>query len=383
MTSIKETIKKLFPQIEPLSTGSYHYASPPDAEFPYRMHLRVEPDGNGLLIVNASTVLHLNQTAAEYAYHYIMDHDDDETAKTIASRYPITRKQAEMDYAAFKEKVWTLIDMPDLDPVMYLDMERQQPYSKTLSAPYRLDCAVTYRLREGADPLSAPVKRVDRELSTDEWKSIINKAWDAGIPHLIFTGGEPTLREDLLELILYAEQLGQVTGVRTDGINLADKQYLDDFLQTGVDHLMITLDPDSEKAWQAVETVIPEDIFTTVHLTITESNQDEILNHIDRLGSIEVNALSISAETSTLEHVLMQASERASENHIELVWDIPVPYSQNNPISVETEEDNPPEGAGKGWLYVEPDGDVLPSQGVNKVLGNLLADLWDSIWNVS
>ena len=105
MTSIKETIKKLFPQIEPLSTGSYHYASPPDAEFPYRMHLRVEPDGNGLMIVNASTVLHLNQTAAEYAYHYIMDHDDDETAKTIASRYPITRKQAEMDYAAFKEHI--------------------------------------------------------------------------------------------------------------------------------------------------------------------------------------------------------------------------------------------------------------------------------------
>ena len=37
-------------------------------------------------------------------------------------------------------------------------------------------------------------------------------------------------------------------------------------------------------------------------------------------------------------------------------------------------------GAGTAWLYVEPDGDVLPAQGVNKVLGNLLTDPWEKIW---
>lgn len=380
MTSIKKAIKNLFTKVEPLHPGAYHYSSPPEAEHPYRLHLRVEPDGTGLMIVNASTILHLNQTAVEYAYHYVMDHSNEEIAETMASRYPITKKQALIDFSDFKHRVWTLIDMPDLDPVMYLDFERQQPYSENISAPYRLDCALTYKLREGSDPASAPIKRVDRELSTDEWKSIIQKAWDAGIPHLIFTGGEPTLREDLLELILYAEGLGQVTGLMTDGMKLIDHQYLEAFLQTGVDHLLITLDPDSEQSWEVVKTVIPEDIFTTVHLTITDKNQASTSEFIDRLGSLEINALSISAETNALEHALMQASERASENHIELVWDIPVPYSQNNPISIETEEDNTPEGAGKGWLYVEPDGDVLPSQEVNRVLGNLLDDTWESIW---
>jgi MoaA/NifB/PqqE/SkfB family radical SAM enzyme len=39
-----------------------------------------------------------------------------------------------------------------------------------------------------------------------------------------------------------------------------------------------------------------------------------------------------------------------------------------------------PEGAGKAWLYVEPDGDVLPSQGNSeKILGNLLRDEWTKI----
>ena len=37
-------------------------------------------------------------------------------------------------------------------------------------------------------------------------------------------------------------------------------------------------------------------------------------------------------------------------------------------------------GAGKAWLYVEPDGDVLPQQGVDRILGNILNDTWQSIW---
>ena len=64
-----------------------------------------------------------------------------------------------------------------------------------------------------------------------------------------------------------------------------------------------------------------------------------------------------------------------------LVWDLPVPYSSIHPVALEveqTEEVLP--GAGRAWLYVEPDGDVLPAQGKNQVLGNLLNEDWDAIW---
>ena len=63
-----------------------------------------------------------------------------------------------------------------------------------------------------------------------------------------------------------------------------------------------------------------------------------------------------------------------------LIWDLPVPYSTLNPVSLETQMDAQPEGAGRAWLYVEPDGDVLPTQGYNKVLGNMLRDPWEKIW---
>ena len=64
-------------------------------------------------------------------------------------------------------------------------------------------------------------------------------------------------------------------------------------------------------------------------------------------------------------------------------WDMPVPYSEMNPSAVETEEDRVPSGAGKSWLYVEPDGDVLPAQGLaDEVLGNILVDSWEKIYRL-
>lgn len=73
--------------------------------------------------------------------------------------------------------------------------------------------------------------------------------------------------------------------------------------------------------------------------------------------------------------------QKAAEYGLSLVWDLPVPYSKNNPIHTELEGANAvKEGAGRTWLYVEPDGDVLPGQGKNQVLGNFLSTTWEEIW---
>jgi len=72
--------------------------------------------------------------------------------------------------------------------------------------------------------------------------------------------------------------------------------------------------------------------------------------------------------------------DKAAELGLTIKFDLPVPYSAYNPVALETQEDKIPEGAGGAWMYVEPDGDVLPAQGMaDKVLGNLLKDDWDNI----
>ena len=205
---------------------------------------------------------------SEYAYHLVSCTPETQVAKSISSRYRVSNSQALNDYQEFVDRIDTLVTTPDLDPVMFLNFERQEPYSGHIISPYRLDCALTYQLPEGMDPDFAPTKRVSRELSTEEWKLIIDKSWEIGIPHIIFSGGEPTLREDLAALIDKAEENGQVTGLLTDGFHLGNKEYLDSLLQTGLDHILFILHPEIEQAWTALQSVLDEDIYTAVHLTL-------------------------------------------------------------------------------------------------------------------
>ncbi len=241
MTALLKPFQRLFTPLHPIPAGIYHYQSPPDDPRNYRLHLRMEAHGGGVLIVNAATILHLNQTAAEYAYYFVQNTPVDEAARLMAARYHVSEDHARQDYLDLVERVQILANTPDLDPVTYLDFERQKPFSGEISAPYRLDCALTYRLPADEAPDAAPIERVSRELSTAEWQSILDKAWAAGIPHIIFTGGEATLREDLPELIAHAEKLGQVSGLLSEGLRLADELYLDRLLRAGLDHLMLVL----------------------------------------------------------------------------------------------------------------------------------------------
>ncbi len=379
MTALLSPIKRLLKGNQPLSSGLYHYQSPEDDPRNYRLHLRLEVDGSGILIINASTILHLNQSAAEYAYYMLQNKDADFVAKTMAKRYQIAPQDASRDYLDFADQIQSLVNTPDLDPVTFLGFERQAPFSKQISAPYRLDCAITYKVLETDAGQVAPLERVKRELAPSEWKQIINKAWQAGIPHIVFTGGEPTLRRDLPELIETAETNGQVAGLITDGIKLADKNYLDKLLQTGLDHLTIVLDPHRDEAWQALSNALPEDLFVTVHLTLNESNFDECLALLDRLVKQGVKAISISATGIDLAPQLEQLRQKIADNHLDLIWNLPTPYSAMHPVALETGISDLPQGAGNAFLYLEPDGDVLPAQGVNRVLGNFLQDSWDKI----
>jgi len=59
-----------FSKIGPLPVGTHHLQAM-QGEKPYRIHLRLQKDGSGILILNASTVLQLNPTAAECAFHFI------------------------------------------------------------------------------------------------------------------------------------------------------------------------------------------------------------------------------------------------------------------------------------------------------------------------
>jgi MoaA/NifB/PqqE/SkfB family radical SAM enzyme len=403
--SLLDKAKSWFAPVQPLSREILHYQTPPDAAQQYRLYLRVEKDGHGLLVVNAATVLHLNRTATEYARLLIQGADEEGAARAMARRYRVSRSQARADYNRLREHILTLSTSIDLCPVTYLDLERVEPFSAETSAPYRVDLALTYRVDDAGALDPEARRRVDRELSTDEWQRALQALWEVGVPHVCFTGGEPTLRDDLIELVRYGEEQGLVTGLLTDGRRLREQEYLDELLLAGLDHLQITLASHrpavhdeivgQDGAWQEVDAglrnALDGDIYVVVHVVVIPANADSVVETVAYLAELGVPAVALSSplkvvseeeeekEGSRLQSALEVARNAVHEHDLTLVWDLAAPYSHVNPVEVETGLSS--EQVIRQHLYVEPDGDVLPTQGYNVVLGNLLRDPWESIWD--
>jgi hypothetical protein len=113
--NILNRVANHFSKVQPLPAGTHHMQAAED-EKPYRIHLRLHTDGSGILIVNAATILHLNPTAAEYAFHFIKGASPQEAARQVSRRYRVDRKIALADFNNFADQIQTLIHTPDLDP---------------------------------------------------------------------------------------------------------------------------------------------------------------------------------------------------------------------------------------------------------------------------
>jgi radical SAM protein with 4Fe4S-binding SPASM domain len=83
--------------------------------------------------------------------------------------------------------------------------------------------------------------RADDELSTKEAKEVLQDLADFGVPSVLFSGGEPLLRKDLLELMDYARQLGLRTVISTNG-TLITEDAARSIQGVGVSYVGISLD---------------------------------------------------------------------------------------------------------------------------------------------
>ena len=89
----------------------------PQGRFMYRgkgdfkglaLQLRVEPDGKGLLVINANTVLYLNETATAHAFFFMQGATTDEAVKKIRRMYRVNKKTAKNSHERLIYTVSTL-----------------------------------------------------------------------------------------------------------------------------------------------------------------------------------------------------------------------------------------------------------------------------------
>ncbi len=407
------------PAINTPQSGLYHYRHA-GVDEKSRLHLRLDPDGHGTLIVNANRILHLNPTAALMAYFILEQTSEKEAVRLVRKEYHVSAAQALADLGALRSQLDELIRPDGACPIHELGLETIMPFSARPTAPYRLDLALTYRCNNDCahcynvshpSLISSPPPSGEAgargELSTSEWKRVMDKAWDLGIPHIIFTGGEPTLCENLPELIAHAEHNGQITGLNTNARRLSDTQYVDKLVQAGLDHVQITLESSDAdvhdqmvrvqgaflQTVKGLKNALASPLYVMTNTTMLRNNVHTLPATLDFLAETGVPTIGLNAliyagrgsvvgtglAESELTALLEVARQKTETRGQRLIWYTPTQYCSFDPLTLDL--------GVKGCtaaLYnmcIEPDGNVLPCQSYYQPLGNLLNDEWDSIWN--
>ena len=388
------------------SSGLYHYAIENPGE-KSRVHLRVDADGHGTLVVNANRVMHLNPTAALMAWLLLEKVDEKDAVKAIQREYRVSANQARSDLSSFNLQLDELIQPDGSCPVHELELETIMPFSARPSAPYRMDLAVTYRCNNDCAHCYNARERNFPELTTAAWKVILDKLWELGVPHVVFTGGEATLRNDLPELIAHAEANGQITGLNTNARRLADEKYVAQLVEAGLDHVQVTVESCNSEIHDAMmrskgafkqtikglKNVINSPLYVMTNTTMLQTNIDTIPATLDFLADLGVptiglNALIYSGSGLTvgtglaeneLQPILDIAIQKTEARGQKLIWYTPTQYCQFDP----TQQNLGVKGctAALYSMCIESNGDVLPCQSYYTPLGNMLYDEWDSIWN--
>jgi len=231
---------------------------------------------------------------------------------------------------------------------------------------------------------------------------------EAQVPSISFTGGEPTLRSDLEQLISHAAGRGMWTNLITNA-TLITRDYARKLSDAGLKSAQVSLEASSaclhdqivgktgayEKTLRGIEMLKSAGIKVHTNTTLNQLNAEDAGNgFIPLLKSLGLSRFSMNlmipcgsaihhlknlrVSYSQLPFLLKGIKDKARGAGIKFLWYSPTPYCLFNPIA---------EGLGNkscaacdGLLSLAPDGSVLPCSSYNRKVGNLLETPFRRIW---
>lgn len=341
----------------------------------------------------------------------------DNTTKGVRKVYPLLPKRViKNDLERISRAFEQVAFRKDVDEeIQYIQLG---DYAEYMQAPHRMDLLVSAMTKDGnwhcnqkcVHCYAAGQEHAEeKELTTDEWKKIIDKCREEMIPQITFTGGEPTMREDLFELIDYSRWF--VTRLNTNGINLT-KDYCLSLKRASLDSCQITFYSENEEIHNrlvganqykntlaGIDNAVETGLSLSINTPLCSLNKDYVktLKFLRSRGVIYVtcsglittgNATTADSEalqltTEELKDVLQAAVKFCFENRMEISFTSPGwiddEFIENLGIT------RPTCGACLSNMAITPSGNVVPCQSylTGAVLGNMLTDNWDDIWNNS
>lgn len=291
-------------------------------------------------------------------------------------------------------------------------------YAPYMTAPHRMDLMVSAMTKNGAWHCNqkclhcyaaGQVHADTKELSTEEWKDIIAACKKARIPQLTFTGGEPTLRKDLAELI--GEARWFVTRLNTNGV-LLTQELCKELMDAELDSVQITFyshQPEVhnrlvgaenyDKTVAGIKNALAASLNVSINTPLCSLNKDYLktLAFLKELGITYVTCSGLivtgnarqeeSQETQLSNKEIYQVVKDATE----FCYASGMEINFTSPGWIEEEKlkklglDVPSCGACLSNMAITPNGKVIPCQSwlSGETLGDMRTDKWSKIWNHS
>jgi pyrroloquinoline quinone biosynthesis protein E len=276
------------------------------------------------------------------------------------------------------------------------------------SPPLGLLAELTHRCPLHCPYCSNPVALVDRsaELTTDQWRSVLDQARALGVLQVHLSGGEPLARPDLAEIAGHAAGLGCYVNLVTSGLGLTE-QRMAGLAERGVSHVQLSVQAADAgladriagtRAHQhklaAAAVVRRFDLPLTVNVVLHRANHDQLGPLIDlaeRLGADRLELantqyygwglvnraalLPTEAQLAAAAPIVRAARARLA-GRMEIVY-VVADYHERYPKPCM-------HGWGARQLTVAPNGDVLPCPAasviptlrLDNVIHRPLADIW-------
>lgn len=289
-------------------------------------------------------------------------------------------------------------------------------YSKNMTAPHRMDLMVS-AMTDACGKWQCNQKCIfcyaagqemgkTKELTTQQWKQAIDRLEAARVPMVTFTGGEPTQRGDIAELVGYAK--GMVTRLNTNGVNLTP-ELVAQLKAAGLDSLQVTLYSHDETIHntlvgsehyadtiQGIRNAVAAGLDISINTPLCQKNADyeKTLSFIHSLGVRFVTASGLictgmaginhqeyDLSSAELVEIIKTAKAFCDSHEMEMDYTSPglIPAEKLEELGMHV----PMCGACLSNMAIAPDGSVVPCQswlGADAALGNILTDPFKQIW---
>ena len=367
----------------PIESGLYHYMREHDGAYT-RFHLRVEPDGAGMLIANATAAAQLTASGVVIAKGLLDENDQAGIISDLEQRFRgAARDQLQADLVKVQNLIHDLVVPGDTYPIFNIEDAALTPDEAELIAPLEADI-----------PLAGP----------DQLGPILDRLWQVGIPHVTILAPEQPDQAHLVRAVERAEDLGLICGVSGRGSDLVPGTLLDDLALAGLDHATVFFASADATVHDALfgegDHAAAKAVFTRTQqfevadvghvplVSATLAGLDETLATLLELivPNAAFYALATGAANNSdgaiaadaMRQVAAQVEEDSNEAQVRYIWETPV--KRDPRLTLVDQVRRGPRCSGDVAIRIEPDGMVIPARGPYQAAGNIIHDSWDRIW---